>query len=158
MRLPETNLGPRHKIVLRYDLLGKTNSEISALTGYAKSTITGIKGQREYKKAKNRFKSELDRKFIEKAAEEMANDPVRGVLEEASVKAATLLVKMMENADKDSTKLRAIQDLLDRTGYKPTKKIKEDVDMNVGIDENLADDINKALKDIKGMKGGDEHE
>ena len=154
--IPDENLKPRHKIVLRYDLMGKTNAQIASMTGYAKNTVAQIKTQEDYKNVKDTMKRELDQEFIEKAAEKMTDDPVRAQLEEAKTKAMELNIKMMQNAESENVRQKAIFDILDRAGYQPTKKIKQDT--NVNIDEDLAEGISEALTDLRALGDKDETE
>jgi len=113
-RLPQT-LNNKHILVAHFDALGKTPSEIAKITGYNSNYITRIKKMPEYILKVEEIKKDLSCRILDDTV-----DLVRR-FEEGAPKAVDTLEDIMLRGEKDSDRLKASQDWLDRSPNVPQK-------------------------------------
>ncbi len=148
----DKDLSEKHRMVLRLDLMGKSNSSIAAITGYATNTVSQIKTQEAYKVAKRKLKRQLDKSFVENFGSQIATDPVRSQLEESKVRALEILVTLMENAQSENVRQSCAKDILDRAGYKPKDVLEHKAKIDIS-DSEMRSNIESALEDLRGKNG-----
>jgi hypothetical protein len=103
---------PEHRIIVYLKAQGKSNTEISKITGYTKAWLTQVCAQPW-------FKLQLTNLLHEKGG-----DMVQNFLEGQVMNTLETLVEIRDNGDKDATRLAAANAILDRAFGKPTQHIK----------------------------------
>lgn len=138
----------RHRMILRYDLMGKTNKQIANLTGYSRQHVSQVKNKDSYKIKKARMRRELNDNFLEAVADDFTRDPVRVKLQEVKTTALDVLVELMTEAESEHVRMKCAHDLLDRAGYKPKNIVEQKTDMKIN-DDKILDDVKSALTDVR---------
>lgn len=138
-------LGPQHYALMRFLATGERNADIAVKMRRHPAWVSHCKKDPLFKGAYEQFLREVYAKSIDAVATGDFGDPVMSVLREAAPKAAEMLAEMILKASTDNVKLRAIQDILDRTGYKP--KQQTEVTNRVIIDDKRSDDLMAALRE-----------
>lgn len=138
-------LGAQHYALMRYLATGERNADIALKLQRHPAWISHCKADPLFRAAYEGFLQDIYRRSAEAIATGEYGDPVTAVLKQAAPQAAQLMTEMMLKGSTDTVKLRAMQDILDRTGYKPKQQI--EATNKVVIDDKRSDDLTTALRE-----------
>lgn len=126
------------------DVYGLSNKAISSRLNCSTNTIRRIKSTEEYQTCLETIHEGVRQRFFDEYA------TVYDKLNEASIKAIDFLIEIAERGEKDSDRIKAIVEILDRAPEAPKKKVETSSRSNIiNITAGAMQRMNKALKDTK---------
>jgi hypothetical protein len=147
------NLSETHRLIMRLDLLGKSNKEIATYVDMSPGSISHIRNSVNYKQTKAAMRAELDAEFVKRTVEETVKDEVAQMIDEFKVSAMRINKELMEYAESETVRMKCAHDILDRAGYKPADIKKVDAKVT-SLDEKTKMNIQEALREIRGGDDG----
>lgn len=134
---PET-LSPLHKNVLALMAAGMRAREICKIPGMpSESRISVVKN------------SPAGQAFLKQASVEISqriSEDAREIIKSHAVEAANTVIQLMRGAENEGVRLRASQDLLDRSGLKPVENHRV---MHIAVEQDDVDRLVAALHESR---------
>ena len=111
------NLNNRHRVAALLEARGEVNkNEIAEIVGLSVSRLSAVRSSPEYRLLVEKYQQELIDRTLEESAELLA------LFNKSARKAHATVDQLVERADRDSVRLGAAKEILDRATIAPKKR------------------------------------
>ena len=136
----------RYREIMRRQICGDKIEDIIRDVRMSNTNFSIITNSELYIAEKTKMEKDIREGLVKKLGEDRALSPVDQILEDAVEAAAHMDVKLMKNGS-EKVRRDCAWDIMNRRGYKPKEHY--DVEGSLQLKGPMADNIEKALEDIK---------
>lgn len=144
--MPITRVLPKYRDMMRRILCGQSRQQIELDIHMSHGNYSIVTNSPLFIAELSKMEIELNKMVLDKLSTSKVEDVVDRKLKEASPEAADVNILLLRSSS-EKTRQRSAWDILDRTGHKPMEHYL--AEGSIEIKGEVANDIQKALKDIK---------
>ena len=144
-----TKLAAKHREIMRRIVCGQPKRLICLEMNIKERHYEYLTSSELFKQELEVMHKMLDEKVLDKLAQDKTEDIVRHKLKRASIQAAEVNIELL-NSSTERIRQTSAWDILDRTGH--TAKQQLEADIMLEVTGQLADNIGRAIEDIKDGK------